>query len=151
MSDFPEVTTPCCAENCLVEGTSGKWSPAKITSPTGGPTAVADSKVATASCVPVVVDNQSVVDGGPDGALPSARGECEPCCSNGIELAQAVGNGTVVEHPETTAAEGLEVLNSNASGAATLKMSRGEHRTRVSVAGAFTLLVAAYLQTQIPP
>lgn len=29
--------------------------------------------------------------------------------------------------------------------------SLGEHRTRVSVAGAFALLVTAYLQTQIPP
>lgn len=135
-----------------MEADCGEGSPAKITSPTGGPSAVADGKmVATASCAPVVVDNQSAVDGGPDGALPSARGECEPCCSNGIELAQAVGNGTLVEHPETTATEGSEVLNSNASGAAVLKASRGEHRTRVSVAGAFTLLVAAYLQTQIPP
>lgn len=135
----------------MVEADRVEWFPATITSPTGGPTAVANSKMATASCAPVVVDNQSAVDGGPDGALPSARGECEPCCSNGIELAQAVGNGTVAEHPETTATEGSEVLNSNASGAAVLKTSRGEHRTRVSVAGAFTLLVAAYLQTQIPP
>lgn len=32
-----------------------------------------------------------------------------------------------------------------------LSSSLGEHRTRVSVAGAFALLVTAYLQTQIPP
>lgn len=162
MSDVPEATTPCRAERCPAEAgpscgdaewTAGKWRSVESTPPIARPTAAPNSETATASCARVVVDSRSAVDGGPDSALPSVGGKCEPCCSNGIELAQAVGNGTGVEHPEASAAvtEGPEVLNNGVGVLKTPLSNRGEHRTRVSVAGALTLLVAAYLQTQIPP
>lgn len=77
----------------------------------------------------------------------------DACLQERTLLQESVGGG-VETGPAKTAAPCK--VRSGGSGALSTTQkpsssSLGEHRTRVSVAGAFALLVTAYLQTQIPP
>lgn len=137
---------PCASELTLVPMQGLKCSTPVISVAAASSAGVDDATVNAdhaaledLSCTPLSCVEMPVSD-----TCPQERTQTRKSLGCGAEAVPA--------HTSTSPCEAL----SNGSGAlsATQKPSSsslGEHRTRVSVAGAFALLVTAYLQTQIPP